>query len=127
MWLTELMPVVDQLQLDIHFVHSQKTSHSKLRAELQYICELFVKHRTDSSTNPELSAENVNHSTVLENDPCLSCEDLNSDIVNQNEQLICEQSLMQRAEFIAERKSNEDEIEYVENVKESVNLLLHRI
>ncbi|XP_037051567.1 uncharacterized protein LOC119085308 isoform X2 [Bradysia coprophila] len=91
----------------------KKASNSKLKADLRFIYELFVKHRADTSTHSELSADNVSRSTVSENAICCGRQDVNSEIDNQTEQLIREQNLM----IISERNSNEDATQQGENVE----------
>lgn len=76
-----------------------------MRADLRYIYELFVKHRTDGT---ELSAGDISRSTVSES----TIRDINSEIDSQHEQLICEKNL----EVIDEKVSNKEGMGQVENV-----------
>lgn len=80
-----------------------------MRADLRYIYELFVKHRTDGA---ELSAGDISRSTVSES----TTRDINSEIDSQHEQLICEKNLMRKSEVIDQKDSIEAGMEQVKNV-----------
>ncbi|KAG4077852.1 hypothetical protein HA402_013786 [Bradysia odoriphaga] len=90
---------------------SMMASNSKLRADLRFMYELFVKHRADNtSTHAELSANNVR-------------QDVNSEIDNQTEQLIRVQNLMQCPEIIAEELSTEPSRSFPSDLRSYIHQL----